>query len=395
MGGAETSAYNLAQWLKSRGSDVGVLTTAKKPEEELRGEELNGLKTWRVWMPRPYPMWDFPRSPVVMKPLWHLQDHIDPRNRRIMAQVVDAFQPDLVSIHIIQGLGYNSLLEIARREIPTAYFLHDLGLSCVRMSMFRKGANCVKQCAVCKASAAFKLRKVSRINNLAFCSPSSANLETLANGFPVKRWPTAVLLNANRYPKPTVARTESHVCRLLYAGRLHSSKGVALLLEAAEQVVETGKTLTVTLAGSGPEEAALKRRFGSHRWVKFLGFISQEQLSNEMINHELLCIPSIWAENSPGVVIHALSVGLPVVGSNRGGIPELVQDGVNGFILSENTVAAWQAALFHLVGDRDLIQKIKAHAGADAARFDQRRLAVKIESFLSGLLIRKNNASEE
>jgi len=52
---------------------------------------------------------------------------------------------------------------------------------------------------------------------------------------------------------------------------------------------------------------------------------SQQQVMDLMANSDVLCVPSIWIENSPGVVIQALGIGLPVLGSDRGGITSLVR----------------------------------------------------------------------
>lgn len=386
IGGAENSAANLANFLKSRGAIIGVLTTSKSPEEQLHGQIVNGIKTWRIWMPRHYPMWHFPTVSCLKKPLWHLQDHIDPRNRKVLAKVINVFKPDLASIHIMQGIGHNAILEFVNRNIPIAYFLHDLGLACVRMSMFKNGRNCLSQCTLCRLSSKLKLRFFKKSRDLCFISPSKSNLEKLSNFFPVKNWITAVLLNANNYPKPSIVPAKRDNFRLLYAGRLHSSKGVAILLNAAEQFTKTGRTLSVTIAGKGPEERALKKRFGSHKWISFLGFISQQQLSNEMVNHDFLCVPSIWAENSPGVVIHALNCGLPILASNQGGIPELIQNGINGFVLSENTALTWQGVLTHFADDPISLKVLRDQACSMIGQFDYEHLGFKIELFLSSFL---------
>src|SRR2546430_14190684 len=69
----------------------------------------------------------------------------------------------------------------------------------------------------------------------------------------------------------------------------------------------------------------LFRSFGDRAWCRFHGHVAQQQVSNFMQGSDVLCVPSLWQENSPGVVIHALSQGLPVIGSDKGGIPELVR----------------------------------------------------------------------
>ncbi len=305
------SAYNLARWILRRGHDMAVLTTAKTPEDELRGQIVDGLKMYRFHMPRPYPTFKFPRAPSWQKPIWHLQDHLDPHNRRKV-------RPDVVLVHLLPGIGYNALEEIGVRDIPAVYFLHDLGLACVKMSMFRAGKVCAGQCTLCAVTSHHKASILSRIRRLGFCSPSRANLDRVCELFPIGERPRTAILNANAYPKPTGRRTPSETVRLAYVGRLHATKGVDLLLETVARVHETigGRhRFRIAVVGGGPEEETLREKYRAAPWCTFTGLVSQAEVANIMVDSDLLCVPSIWFENWPGVVIQALGLGLPVLGS--------------------------------------------------------------------------------
>ena len=377
LGGAEMSAYNLAQWLRSAGCEIGVLTTAKSPEEVCEGKEENGIRVWRVWMPRLYPMYYMAKAKAWQKPLWHLQDHFDPRNRTVVARVLDVFKPEHVNIHILQGIGYNVLAEIGQRNIPATFFLHDLGLACIRMAMFRKGQECTSPCGLCRISSAYKASLVARVPRIGFCSPSRANLEKLAQYFPVKNYRNTAIMNPNKYPPATAERRSGAVLRLLYVGRLHSTKGVDILLVAAAALAEM-YDFTLTIVGSGPDEKALRAKYASARWCHFTGFVSQMEISNLMVNSDLLCIPSIWLENSPGVVIHALGLGLPVIGSDKGGIPELIEDGKNGLLFPANDVAALRRVLENILRDPSVLAGWRDYALAQAQKFDPDYLGKQI-----------------
>ncbi len=377
LGGAEMSAYNLAQWLRNAGCEVGVLTTAQSPEEVCEGKEENGIKVWRIWMPRLYSMYHMSTAKAWQKPFWHLQDHIDPRNRTLVARVLDAFRPEHVNIHILQGIGYNVLAEIGRRNIPTTFFLHDLGLACIRMAMFRKGSECTRPCGLCRISSAYKASLVAQVPRIGFCSPSRANLEKLAQYFPVKGYRNAAIMNPNTYPPATTERRPSDVLRLLYVGRLHSTKGVDILLAAAAVLAET-YSFTLTIVGSGPDEQTLRTKYAAARWCHFTGFVSQMEISNLMINSDLLCIPSVWLENSPGVVIHALGLGLPVIGSDKGGIPELVEAGKNGLLFPANDEAALRRVLENILRDSSVLEGWRDYALAHAHKFDPDYLGKQI-----------------
>lgn len=385
MGGAELCAYNLAHWLRGRGAEVGVLTTAKTPDEAQDEQDIDGVKVWRVWMPRAYSAFNAARAKGWQKPLWHLQDHFDPRNRKIVARILKKFKPDHIHIHVLQGIGYNALIDIAESKIPTVFFLHDLGLACFRMGMFKNGRECTKQCSLCRISSSFKARCIKQAPDMSFISPSLANLNTLAKYFPVTDKPHAVIMNASRYPLPTAPRTESDRVRLLFIGRLHATKGIDVLLTAATNLA-LKHAFSLTVVGSGPDEAHLREAYGALPWCTFTGFITQQEISNRIVNSDVLCIPSIWAENSPGVVIQALGLGLPVIGSDKGGIPELVEDGKNGRLVPAGDAAAWEAALGEVLKNPALLAPWRHYALEHTYKFDQDYLGQKLLDFMHSQL---------
>ncbi|MDR3450389.1 MAG: glycosyltransferase [Alphaproteobacteria bacterium] len=377
LGGAEMTAAEQALWLAKNGAEVGVLTTAKNRDEVCAGKMENGLKVWRVWAPRPYPMFFFAAAKFWQKPLWHLQDHLDPRNRWLAAKVLDAFQPDYALVHVLQGLGYNVLKEIGRRNIPVVYFTHDLSLACLRTTMFKGGAECTAQCGACKISSAYKASVAAKIPHLAYCAPSRTHLEKLVRYFPVKARPHTAIFNANKYPAATVARTESDRLRILYVGRLHHTKGIQVLLAAAAELAKTSP-LTVTVAGAGPDEEALRAQYGDAEWCHFAGFLPQTEISNLMIGSDVLVMPSLVAESLGGSAVHALTLGLPVIGSDIGGIPELVSDGKNGLLVAPGDQEALRAALEKVTREPALLENWRAYALADTRRFDQDYLGKQI-----------------
>ncbi len=113
-------------------------------------------------------------------------------------------------------------------------------------------------------------------------------------------------------------------------------------------------------------------------WCHIVGQIEQKEVSNYMIDHDVLCIPSLWAENSPGVVIQALSLGLPVIGSDRGGIPELITNGHNGLLLPAAEEGPWVHALSSVLASPEILNNWRANARSSAARFSQNDLGHNI-----------------
>jgi glycosyltransferase involved in cell wall biosynthesis len=170
----------------------------------------------------------------------------------------------------------------------------------------------------------------------------------------------------------------------LFVGRLHDSKGIRLLLRTAEQLAERYR-FSLTVIGGGPIQSELTDRYSARSWCRFTGFIDQAKISDFMVNSDVLCVPSTWQENSPGVVIHALSLGLPVLGSNKGGIPELIQHGMTGLLVNAGDPAAWTAAIEQLLQDPAMLRQWRRNAAEQAARFDQDVLASGFLEFMESV----------
>jgi glycosyltransferase involved in cell wall biosynthesis len=383
LGGAEISAFNLTSWLREQGHEVGVVMAAKAPKEQKFGEMVDGMKVWSFFMPRPYPIFKQGRvEKKYLKPLWHLQDHLDPRNASRIAGVLDEFKPDFCNVHYLTGLGHNILPELGKRDIPVMYVLPDMALSCLRLTMFVNGKTCETQCAPCKISAGYKRRGIRAMKRIGFSSPSKANLDRNARFQPLGDYPTAHILNANKYPAPTVQRKPSDAVRFIYTGRIESAKGVDVLLTAAEALVDRWN-FTFKIVGGGSYEPELRERFGKHKWIEFTGHVPLQRAIDSIAGSDMLCIPSIWLENSPGVVIQALGMSVPVIGSDVGGIPELVQHDENGLLVAPGDVEAWRQALETILSEPERLARYQHNAASRAGEFDQDFLGRRYLQFMN------------
>ena len=383
LGGAEMSAWNIAKAFAARGWEVGVYTSAKSKEDAVDGEFIDGLRIWRIFVPRPYPILSYQNAKLWQKIVWHLSDHFHPRNKYNLARVLDEFQPDYVNIHVLQGLGFNILGEIGKRGLTATMFLHDVGLACIKSTMFKNGRECQSPCSLCYVSLKYKISQLRKIQNLKFVSPSRANLNRLKTWVPIDNYKNAALLNPNNYPDSQVSRSKnSGVLRLLYVGQITKTKGIRVLLQALAKIEER-YNFTLTIIGRGPDENDLREIYRDKEWLIFAGFLNQTDISNHMANSDLLCVPSIWFENSPGVLIHALSQGLPALGSNKGGIIELIQDGKNGRLVEPGNVGAWADCIKKILEEPIILETWRDYALKHAIEFNHVKLADKLVQFIS------------
>ena len=120
---------------------------------------------------------------------------------------------------------------------------------------------------------------------------------------------------------------------VLFAGRLSREKGLDVLMQAASRL----SNVPFRLAGSGPEEEMLRRIAPAN--VEFLGRRTADEMHSLYQRARMLVLPSTCFEVCPLVVTEAMSHGLPVVASNIGGIPELVDRGETGMLFTPGDVS--------------------------------------------------------
>ncbi len=295
----------------------------------------------------------------MQRPLWHLQDNFDPRNRAILGKVLDEIQPDHVQIHVLSGIGFNALQELGERKLQVSYVLHDLGLACVKTTMFRDGHGCERLCGSCRILSTLKNRMVEAVPNIRFVSPSKSNLATISRFLPaVAAAKSRVIRNlpgeARELPK--YRRRNSKTVRILYAGRLHPTKGVDVMLEALRPLAPN-YDFHVTVLGRNDDGGRLERTHSGLPWVTFEGFVAMDTVLSKMSQSDLVAVPSLWRENYSRTVIDALSLGTPVMGSDIGGIPEQIEDGETGRLVPPGDIAAWREAFREVLEHPELLQQ--------------------------------------
>jgi len=152
--------------------------------------------------------------------------------------------------------------------------------------------------------------------------------------------------------------------RIAFLGRLDATKGVHILINAIAQNPHLDVLLDVFGVAQGDAGDRYLRHLrtlaeGDHR-VKFQPPIPSSDVISRLRNYDVLAVPSQWLETGPRVILEAFAAGVPVVGSNLGGIAELVTDGVNGLLVEAASVDGWRLAMKRLSRDCALLSKLRA-----------------------------------
>jgi glycogen synthase len=173
--------------------------------------------------------------------------------------------------------------------------------------------------------------------------------------------------------------------RVLFVGRLAPQKGVSTLVEAAGLLKEP--SAQVLLVGDGPERSKLERdaeRLGVDDRLHFVGFFAHERLPAVLAHADLLVLPSLYEELGT-VLLEAMQAALPIVASRTGGIPDLIEDGVNGMLVPAGDPEALARAIDRLLADRDLARRLSKEAQQRAKDYDWEVLAERVLRVYQGV----------
>jgi glycogen(starch) synthase len=163
---------------------------------------------------------------------------------------------------------------------------------------------------------------------------------------------------------------------LVFLGRLVSDKGVDLLLEALKLLRDDGLTPDLTIVGSGPEDANLRRlaaESGLASQVTFVGEKSGAALAEILNRHRILVAPSRWPEPFGIVALEGLACGCVVIGSRDGGLKEAI--GPAGVTVANGDAPALANALSTLLRNPAECDRLRQNAPAHLARFTARSIA--------------------
>ncbi|HBY73390.1 MAG TPA: hypothetical protein DEG44_01725 [Candidatus Kerfeldbacteria bacterium] len=341
--GAETYLFDLKELLEQHGHTVAVFAM-QHPSNE--------LSPWSQYFVSEV-KYDSKNLKAAGRMFWSREA------QRQLEQLLNAFQPDVAHIqNIYHQLSPSILVTLKKRHIPIVLTLHDYKLICPNYEMYTENAVCMR----CKGGRYYNAV-------LHRCLKNSRALSTLAmlemylhKTMQVYEKNVDCFVSPSQFLKQQLVDWKEHVKRIevipnfiqapsinltlgkdvLYAGSLTSIKGVDSLLDNFKKNRYCCKLL---LAGSGPLQSK------SSDSITFLGQLPKEQLVKQLQQCRVAVVPSRHHENFPYTVLEAFAAGKPVIGSRRGGIPELVQEKQTGWLFEPTKPASLTAALTQALAD--------------------------------------------
>ncbi|HET7331974.1 glycosyltransferase family 4 protein [Dyella sp.] len=363
-GGAEVTLWTLMRALTAAGHQCVLLATCDA--QGMTSTDREGVRVWQAGIRNLY--WPTQRTQehTLRRVLWHAFDSYNPRMQNYLAQVLDVERPDVVSFHNLPGWSAAAWGTVRRAGIPSVQVLHDQYALCPKSAMFRAGHNCERQCLSCRL---LRLPHRELSNDVsAVVGVSRFILDRhLAYGC-FTRVPVRSVIHNARQSKPLGldASAVAHAgLRIGFIGRLDPTKGLETLIQAFRTYGRTDAALWVAGTGKQDYQTFLQAQTADLR-VRFLGRVAPRDFYPEV---DIVVVPSLWNDTFPGVVFESFAFGKPVIGSRRGGIPEMIQAGQNGLLFEPNRPKELVQALRRLGDDRLLRERMSAVARTSARPF--------------------------
>ena len=337
IGGAEKAVRMLAETLVARGHEAVVISLS--PDREFSERVIEGVKVYYVPLANIY----WPQAPADQRPpwraaLWHLIDAYNPIMGARVRKILAAEKPDVVESNNLLGFSVAAWRAAKTLGIPVVQVLHDYYLGCPNSAMIKGERNCNVQCGVCSVYATPR-RLLSDIPKVV-SSVSRRTLQRVEQTGMFARVPRKTVVPSafdfDGEPPPRADKAPGSPLTLGYLGRLESIKGIELLLQAVHRVPVD--KITLLLAGNGAPEFVtdLQQRYRRSN-IHFLGFTEPAAFFSRI---DALVVPSVWEEPLSRVVFEGYTFGVPPLVARIGGMPEIVEDGVTGYVFEPNDAAA-------------------------------------------------------
>lgn len=322
-GGAERSTQILAESLVQCGNDVHVASLAKRGEANTF--DCNGVTVHALELANAY--WPFGEESrgVLRGGYWHLRDAYNRSMQHRIDELLLHLRPTVVNTQNLTGFSVSVWPAVKLRGLPLIHTLRDAYLLCPRGTMFARGANCAIQCRKCKAFSIPRLRASGAVDVVTGISKFMLGLHSAHGYFPKAQ--RRVIYNAYE-PEAAVLNKRSGASadgaiRFGFLGRLLETKGAGLMLDTFLQLPPGSARLVIAGTGDPAYEAELKRKVAGRGDIEWLGFVKPESLFSQI---DVLLVPALWHEPLGRSVLEAQTYGVPVIGSRRGGIPELLSE---------------------------------------------------------------------
>lgn len=300
-------------------------------------------------------------------------------------------KPDIAHLHNFNFQLTPSILSVLKKhKIPVVWTMHDYKLICPNYRLFTQGQRC-ERCKVYKYYNCFRYKCIKDSHSLSFLamlemylhklilkSYNKINLFISPSKFlqaKVGEWGIAKDKVQQVYNFVDISKFKPNFIPgegVLYYGRLSTEKGLFTLLKAFKELPE----INLQIVGAGPQKEQIKQYISDHKLnnVKLLGYKKGQELFDLIRNSRFIVVPSGWYENNPLTILEAFAMAKPVIGSDLGGISELVTNGQTGLLFKPDNLLALKNTIKNNYNNLELIEKM----GQNARLFAEKKCSPQV-----------------
>lgn len=293
--------------------------------------------------------------------------------RKKLNNLIEVEKPDIVHLQNFHSQLSSSVLYSAKKfGLPVVWTVHDYEPICPNTVFFNgkgvcedcKGGKyykvitnrCKKKSLVASVMAAttFYVHRIANIYKLIdyFITPSEFLRNKLVEyGFESKK----IIHIPNFIDAGKIRPNYTYSDYFLYLGRLSREKGILTLLKAINSLQGSTK---LKIVGKGQLEEEIVDYIANNRlenYIEMLGYQGGEELEDIIRKAMFVVVPSEWYENFPYAVLEAFAYGKPVIGTNIGGIPEQIDDGINGYLFKYKNTSELAEKIIYLIDNSEKI----------------------------------------
>ncbi len=362
--GIENYTYSIAKSLLNEGINVSVLYPQSKQDLKtsfIEEDTFDGIKIIRL-------MKKVDKNPV--------DQIINEVAENLFDEVLVKEQFDVVHFHHLMGLPFSFVEKAKEKCSKVVITLHDFWTVCFKTHLYKEkdnticsGPENIDKCTECLSGnsanidkSAYRrflsLRKAAADNILRKADLLIAPSQFVADKFKSFGYSSlikAIPLGINNISKADPRKRKKVV--LGFIGTISKLKNVDLLINS---FVASQGNITLKIFGNGEETVIndLKKKILTDKRISYHGSYKPDDLQRILSEIDILVVPSL-IESYSIVVREALSAGIPVVASNVGGIPEIVENNVNGLLFNSNNKVELSNIIKKIENNPSLIDKLK------------------------------------
>ncbi len=385
-GGAEIIAQVEAEGLKKAWQHVFVISTRprnvkihgksiiKPVHNTVSHDEINEVPIWRFTPINIfYYLNDF-KHPSFIRLIWHLLDTFNIFSYWTVKKILLKQKPDVVITHNMMGIGFLLPKLFRKLKIKHVHTLHDVQLVTPSGLIIKDKENNLEH-KFFKFIGYIKTMRSLMGSPDIIISPSKFLLDFYNKNKFFPKSKKVVLPNPIK-DSLNIHKQSSYNLELVFLGQVNKSKGVLDLITNFKKLKH--KYIRLHIVGVGADLAKAKKLAGKDKRIIWHGWLPSAQLLPLLAKMDVLIVPSLCYENSPTVIYESLSLGVPVLASDIGGVAELIQEGHNGWIFPAGDFDIMNQKINNIYKQRDKLKSLKTNCQQSVAKHHIDKYSKKI-----------------